>query len=199
MSEYTARNRSSISDYSRILRVCVCVRGSCVYLRGCSDGASYYNHSLNILYLSGLEFNGGTQIHVIGNLFLSSGWSLSRPPDVSSAFNNTIVDSKSWMGGAATTCSGFWNTTGREHSGVQVQPGIYTGDWGQNIMNSTGALSPSATVDWSRYYCGYSLGEWQQHTGQDKHTRHVVNAHGPAGEFGSSAILAKARAMLYSQ
>lgn len=49
------------------------------------DGASFYNHSSNILYLTGLEFNGGTQIHAVGNLFIHSSWALSRTPDVCSA------------------------------------------------------------------------------------------------------------------
>jgi len=37
------------------------------------DGASYYKHSHNIIYRTGMQFNGGTQIHTFDNLFLHGG------------------------------------------------------------------------------------------------------------------------------
>ena len=163
------------------------------------DGASYYRHSSNVMYQTGMEFNGGTQVHSEGNLFIKAAWSLSRTPDVSSSFNDTFVDSGLRMGGSPDICQGFWNTTGkRGPTGGQPRPGIYTGDYSLGIANSTGTLAPKAAIDWSRYYCGYTLDEWQHHTGQDAHSVHVANTAGPdQGPFGAAAIVAKARAMLY--
>ena len=165
------------------------------------DGASYYNHSSNILYLTGLEFNGGTQIHAVSNIFIHSNWDLSHPPDVSSAFNNTFVlpgSSGQRFSTGGGVCAEMWNTsTMHDPDGKQIKHAIYTGDFDLGIVNASGELPPSAKVDWSKYYCGYTLDEWQQNSKQDAHSRHVVS-HGIDEEYGSNAILAQARAQLYA-
>jgi len=46
-------------------------------------------HSNNVLYKTGMEFNGGTQIHTVGNLFIQSGWSIGPTPDVASSFHDS--------------------------------------------------------------------------------------------------------------
>ena len=166
------------------------------------DGASYYNHSLNILYLAGLEFNGGTQIHAWGNLFIKCIWNLNRTPDVASAFNNTFVLSAGGgsrpqrFSAGGNGCELFWNTSWlHQPDGSPVTPAIYTGDFDLAIVNASGELPPGAVVDWSKYYCGYSLAEWQRATKQDAHSRHVVSSN---GEWSSGAVLAQAREMLYA-
>jgi hypothetical protein len=165
------------------------------------DGASFYNHSSNILYLTGLEFNGGTQIHAVGNLFIHSSWALSRTPDVCSAFNNTFVlagNSGQRMNAGGNGCELFWNTSWiHKPSGEPVKPAIYTGDFDLGVVNASGELQPSTKVDWSRYYCGYSLAQWQRNSRQDAHSRHVVNT-GADTRWSSVAILAQAKAMLYA-
>jgi hypothetical protein len=151
-------------------------------------GSSYYIHSNNVLGHAGngIQFNGGTQIWTYSNLLVNCGWHLGPTPDVARSFNNTVVDNNQNLFGA---CKGFWNTTkkGAGH-------GIYTGDYSFAIRNSTGTLSEP--VDWSKFYCGYSLAEWQTNTnGQDMHSTHVV-ANGD-GTYDSPAILAKAKTMMW--
>jgi hypothetical protein len=162
------------------------------------DGASNYLHSNNVLYKTGVEFNGGTQIHTFGNLFIGSkpgsgGWRIGPTPDVASSFNDTFVDvPKSWQG----SCQGFWNTTGKGPGKInqgQPKPGIYTGDYALGVTNSTGQ---GATADFSSYYCGYSLQQWQANTkGQDMHSAQSSNAD---GRHSSGTFLAKARAMMFN-
>ena len=120
---------------------------------------------------------------------------LGPTPDVASSFNDTFVDfSQSWQG----ACVGFWNTTGYPGGKVnrgQPKPGIYTGDFSFAVANSTGREN---ATDWAKYYCGFSLSQWQKHTGgQDMHSTHTTNTAGASGEFSSTAMLAKARAMLF--
>ena len=160
------------------------------------DGASFYNHSSNILYLASIEFNGGTEIHSHGNVYLQTSWVIGRTPDVASSFNDTFVDTpQRFFGGG---CLGFWNTT-RSHSGphgAQPKPGIYRGDFSLGVQNSTGKLNPKATIDWSHYNGGYSLAQWQTNTGQDAHSQQVVaNAN---GVYASEHILAIAKAKLFA-
>jgi len=42
----------------------------------------------------GVQFNGGTDIYSIGNLYLltGAGWLLASIPDVAGIFNDTVVD-----------------------------------------------------------------------------------------------------------
>ena len=61
------------------------------------DGASFYTHSNNVVYAPknpGVQFNGGTQIYSIGNLYLltGAGLLLASVPDVAGIFNDTVVD-----------------------------------------------------------------------------------------------------------
>ena len=56
------------------------------------DGASFYKHSNNILYGAGIEFNGGTEIHSEGNMYIQTSWAIGRTPDVASSFNDTFVE-----------------------------------------------------------------------------------------------------------
>ena len=92
---------------------------------------------------------------------------------MASSFNDTFVDfAQSWTG----SCVGFWNTTGHDEgkvNGGQPKPGIYTGDFAFSVANSTGTES---ATDWSQYYCGLSLAEWQKNTGgQDMHSTHATS------------------------
>ena len=87
-------------------------------------------------------------------------------------------------------CAGFWTPNTKKGA----KPGIYTGDHALGVTNSTGQDRQATNM--SKFFCGYSLDEWQQHTGgQDAHSRTVVNTH---GEYGSEVWLAKARAMLFA-
>eukprot|EP01043_Picozoa_sp_COSAG02_P008386 COSAG02_NODE_267_length_26570_cov_7.008235_12_plen_94_part_00 len=81
--------------------------------------------------------------------------------------------------------------------GKQIMHAIYTGDYDLGIVNASGKLPPRAKVDWSKYYCGYNLGEWQQRTKQDAHSRHVVS-NGIDDKYRSDAILEQARVQLYA-
>lgn len=156
------------------------------------DGASFYTHSNNVLYAPGnpgLQFNGGTQIHMHSNLILlADGANLGPTPDVFGWFNNTIVD-----GSVTFTnrqhCSGFWRD-GMKHG---VKHGVYTGDYTRGIVNSTGE---GPAYDLSTYYCGMSLGEWQNSTGgQDMHSSVCTNTR---GECAHGAVLSQARQMMWA-
>ena len=48
----------------------------------------------------------------------------------------------------------------------------------------------------SGYFCGMNLSTWRQRTKADTHTR-IVAGDG-AGEWGPDAVLARARAMVFS-
>lgn len=99
---------------------------------------------------------------------------------------------RSWTGGG---CVGFWNTTGKGSGKINTgtpKPGIYAGDYALGVINSTGQ---GTSPDWTHYYCGFSLEQWQANTkGQDLHSTHSSNAD---GRHGSDVFLAKARAMLF--
>jgi hypothetical protein len=151
------------------------------------DGSSYFKHSNNVVHAGeGIQFNGGTQIWSYTNLLINCGWHLGPTPDVAQSFNNTFVDAATSLVGA---CDGFW-----ESKGGGRKPGIYTGDFSLGIQNSTGTAT---SVDWSKWYCGLSLAEWQQKTGgQDMHSRHVT-ANGD-GTYDSPAVLQQARALMWA-
>ena len=163
------------------------------------DGASNYLHSNNVIYGCGgygMEFNGGTQIHTVGNLFIQSGWSIGPTPDVASSFYDTFVDNPtSWTDWGGAGCAGFWNTTGKGPGKINTgtpKPGIYTGDYSLGVVNSTGQGTAFPATS---YYCGLSLEQWQANTnGQDLHSTHSSNAD---GRHGTDVFLAKARAMLF--
>ena len=79
------------------------------------DGASFYTHSNNVVYAPknpGVQFNGGTQIYPIGNLYLltGAGWLLASVPDVAGIFNDTVVDAlpHGLFNGA---CDGFYRNS----------------------------------------------------------------------------------------
>ena len=149
------------------------------------DGSSFYKHSNNVLVYAGLQFNGGTQIWSYNNLLIEGVWNLGPTPDAARHFNNTVVDNgKNIQNGG--DCTGFWKSTK-----PGVAPGIYTGDFNLGVSNATG----QGDVDWDTFYCGHSLAEWQAHTGQDVHSRHVT-ANGD-GMYDSPTILKAARAMLW--
>ena len=150
------------------------------------DGASFYTHSNNVLYKVGITFNGGTQIHAIGNLFVAGGgWQMGPTPDVASAFNNTFVETSNVLSGS---CTGFFQKPA--HKGQGNTPGIYTGDFNVRIAGTTSqSVGPMA-------FCGINLTAWQADTrGQDTHS-HAINA----SDFGYTPrkIVALAKSMLYA-
>ena len=159
------------------------------------DGSSFFTHQNNIILDGqlGLQFNGGTEVSYVSNLLIHCGWHLTATPDVARSFNNTVVDFSTFADGK---CSGFWTSKGKRG---KVKPGLYFGDGSLWIKNSTGGLPSGGTpVDFSNMFCGLSLEEWQNNSqGQDMHTAPVVAA-GPGDPvYGSTAILAQARAMLW--
>lgn len=150
------------------------------------DGASFYQHSSNVLYKVGITFNGGTQIHAIGNLFVAGGnWQMGPTPDVASAFNNTYVETTNVLSGS---CKGFFQKP--SHRGQGTTPGIYTGDYNVRIAGTTNqSVGPMG-------FCGINLTDWQKDTGgQDVHS-HAINA----SEVGYTPrkIVALAKSMLYA-
>lgn len=150
------------------------------------DGSSYYNHSYNVLYLTGIQFNGGTNIFSHNNLLIQANWHLGPTPDVAGSFNNTWIDSPQSLTGS---CEGFWHVVNKPKG---VKPGIYRGDYSLGVANSTG----QHITDFSKFFCGFSVKEWQRNTGgQDLHTQTAVNRD---GEYSSKVWVAKARAMLFA-
>ena len=104
------------------------------------DGASFYTHSNNVLWAPGnpgVQFNGGTEIHTRGNLFIQTkaGWNLGPTPDAASVNNDTLVDNPDGL--FSGNCEGFLNAKRKG-----VPPGIYTGDWNYAVTNSTGRPPP---------------------------------------------------------
>lgn len=155
------------------------------------DGASYYTHSNNVIYAPGnpgIQFNGGTQIQTRHNLYLltTAAWNLGPTPDAAAVYNDTIVDAPVMFSGQ---CDGFYTEI---KSGVA--PGIYTGDWNLGVMNSTGHSSDLGG-NFSHYFCGGSLTQWQQNTsGQDLRSHVCINVD---GQCGSEMWLQRAREMLW--
>ena len=154
------------------------------------DGASYYNHSNNVLYLTGITFNGGTQIHVKGNLLIKTGWSMGPTPDVAEAYNNTFVDSVEAFSGS---CQGFFQKPTKRGAGDV--PGVYTGDNNVGVFGTANVGGPSSGGPLQ--FCGLNLTAWQNATrGQDLHSR-SINASAPATRLTPEDIVALARSKLY--
>jgi hypothetical protein len=105
--------------------------------------------------------------------------------DVAQSFNNTWVDSP--KGNINGNCLQFWNTSKKG-----AKPAIYTGDYALGVANTTGEHPPDLT----KFFCGFTLEEWQQNTGgQDLHSRTVYNKN---GEYGAKIWIAEARSKLFA-
>lgn len=149
------------------------------------DGSSFWTHSNNVLYKVGITFNGGTQIHAVGNLFVNGGsWHLGPTPDVASAFNNTFVETENVLDGS---CEGFFRPGpgGRRGS----SPGVYTGDYNIRVSGTTNKSVGPMT------FCGINLTAWRKDvSGQDSHSR-AINASDMG--YTPQTIVALARSMLF--
>jgi hypothetical protein len=88
------------------------------------DGASFYNHTNNVLYLggNGLQFNGGTNIYSVNNLYIQTGWHLGPTPDVAGSFNDTWIDSPNGAINNGRNCEQFWNAS---MVGPGLKPAVY--------------------------------------------------------------------------
>ena len=163
------------------------------------DGASFYTHSKNVIYAPrnpGVQFNGGTDIFSVGNLYLQtgSGWLLASIPDVAGIHNDTIVDAlpHGLFGGA---CGGFFSNSPQAKS-KNAKPGIYNGNWNLGVFNSTGDGKGTEIAD--HFFCGESLSRWQGRLvskGQDEDSGTCTNAN---GECSSARWLSQARQMLWA-
>eukprot|EP01047_Picozoa_sp_COSAG01_P041525 COSAG01_NODE_3568_length_5925_cov_4.034844_4_plen_185_part_00 len=105
------------------------------------DGSSFFVHSKNVLYKVGIQFNGGTQIHTIGNLFVNGGaWHLGPTPDVASAFNNTFVETERVLDGS---CAGFYKKP--FHKAQGQTPGICkcSSTLARYLPRNAGTMSPT--------------------------------------------------------
>eukprot|EP00039_Didymoeca_costata_P024282 m.9868 g.9868 ORF g.9868 m.9868 type:complete len:1044 (+) comp4155_c0_seq1:84-3215(+) len=143
------------------------------------DGSSYYKHSNNVLYKSGIQFNGGTQIHAIGNLIIYGMWHLGPTPDAAKAFDNTFVETSNVFTGA---CTGFFEGN---------SPGIYTGDYNVAVLGTTGK-----PVSGGIQFCGIALSDWQNDTqGEDMHST-TINA--TEANITPNDIVSRAKVMLYN-
>jgi hypothetical protein len=147
------------------------------------DGASYWNHSNNVLYKAPITFNGGTQIHLASNLLIETAWSLGPTPDVASARNNTFVETANIFTGSG--CQGFFQVK-KQGSAT----GIYTGDDNVQIVGTTNAtVGPMG-------FCGMNVTSWRNDThGEDAHS-HSIN--GSRAGYTARTIVALAREMLYA-
>eukprot|EP00756_Hemistasia_phaeocysticola_P061759 Hpha_TRINITY_DN5172_c0_g1::TRINITY_DN5172_c0_g1_i1::g.193094::m.193094 len=159
------------------------------------DGASWYEHTGNVLYRCDIEFNGGTQITTRDNLYFLAGRTLLPTPDVLSMYNDTFVDSTQGLHGSHG-CPGIYNQTFVNATRPGMKVGIYRGDFSTGVVNSTGSLKPGQSPDWSTFWCGMPLAEWQKVTGQDASSTQRVSD-GTADEFSSGALLARARRMMW--
>lgn len=153
----------------------------------CDDGASWYNHSENVMYIAGVEFNGGQSIWSHSNLIIKAsraGWLLCSPLPAGGGHYDTYVDCDGAWGMLCgdTACSSFWSEGQKGQA-----PAIYQGDW--NVAAQT---DPHAK--WDTYWCGVDLKTWVNRTkAQDAHTVQLTGS----SDYTLAKVLAKARRKLW--
>jgi hypothetical protein len=86
-----------------------------------------------------------------------------------------------------------WNITNQTAAGAK--PAIYTGDDNIIVVNTTGHSQQS--FNFETYFCGFNLSLWQQRTKGDLRTK-LIDAHGSdEGEYTPSAVVMRAKNMLW--
>ena len=145
-----------------------------------------YNHSSNVLYNAGPEFNGGGEVYSHGNLLIKAGWALCSPLSVGGSSYDTFVDSSAaWRSICGPqACEAF------EGPGAKGQkPAIYRGDW------NVAALSDSS-ASFDKFWCAANLTSWRNWThGQDMHTTQLS----ASPIYSLDNVIKKAHHMLWGQ
>ena len=161
-----------------------------------------YNMTSNVCVgaSSAMEFNGGTQVFTQDNIFVQGGWTLcASPPTVGGSSHDTYIDAPFFYSGICgdDKCEPLWKWNITNQTSAGAKPALYTGDHNTIVVNTTGAAVGGA-YDFDKYFCGFNLSLWQQRTKGDLNTK-LVNARGSeAGEYTPTAVVARAKAMLWA-